>query len=466
MPELHIEEIADAVKGDILDRDRCANNTFSHFHFDTRSITSGNTLFFALKSETGDGHRFLPQLENRKGVAAVVSRDFDSAGITIPLVRVDDPLKAAHGLASFARNKYRHIKYVGITGSAGKTTVKEFVYQLLLHRYRAYRSFKNWNNWIGLPFSILNMKGDEETAVFELAMSSPGIGEIDLLAGILRPDVAVLLNAFPVHLEFLKNMDNVVQAKSEILNHLGADDIAFINGDLKHLREKTRSQKGRKIYFGRNSDTNDIVLKDIIRREKDTIMALDFFGIEARFETPLINRIHIENLFAAIIIAQHLGMKNVEIREALKEIKPLPGRGVVKQQEGFTIIDETYNSNPEALKKTLDWVDKEYKGIKIAVLGDMLELGENEEQFHKEAGHFFAFLGFDRLITVGQRALKIAEGAAEKGFKSQKTRSFDSSPEAGRFLKENAQPGSVILFKASRGIQLEKTIEEFQANEK
>jgi UDP-N-acetylmuramoyl-tripeptide--D-alanyl-D-alanine ligase len=258
----------------------------------------------------------------------------------------------------------------------------------------------------------------------------------------------------------------VVQAKSEILNHLEADDIAFINGDLKNLREKTCSQKGRKIYFGRNSDTNDIVLKEIIRSEEGTTMVIDFFGINARFETPLINRIHIENLFAAIIVAQHLGMKNVDIQEALKAIKPLPGRGVVKQQEGFTIIDETYNSNPEALKKTLDWVDKEYKGKKIAVLGDMLELGENEEQFHKAAGHFFAILGFDRLITVGQRALKIAEGAAENGFKRQKTRSFDSAPEAGRFLKENAEPGSVILFKASRGIQLEKSIEEFQANEK
>ena len=184
MPELHIEEIVDAVKGDILNRDRCVNNTFSHFHFDTRSIRSGGTLFFALKSETNDGHRFLPQLENRKGVAAVVSRNFDAAGLFIPLIRVDDPLKAAHRLASFARNKYRHIKYVGITGSAGKTTTKEFIYQLLLHRYRAYRSFKNWNNWIGLPFSILNMRGDEEMAIFELAMSSPGIGEIDLLTGI------------------------------------------------------------------------------------------------------------------------------------------------------------------------------------------------------------------------------------------------------------------------------------------
>jgi UDP-N-acetylmuramoyl-tripeptide--D-alanyl-D-alanine ligase len=467
MPELPIEEIADAVKGNILNRDQCANNRFIHFHFDTRSITSGNTLFFALKSETRDGHLFVPQLENQEGTAAVVSRGFNAASVTLPLIQVDDPLKAAHRLASHVRDKYRHIKYVGVTGSAGKTTTKEFVYQLLSHKYRAFRSSRNWNNWIGMPFSILNMKGDEEVAVFELAMSSPGIGEIDLLAGILRPDAAVILNAFPVHLEFLKTVENVAQAKSEILNHLAADDIAFINGDLKQLREKTRSKKGRKIYFGCHTNThiNDIILEEIIRCEKETTMVIDFFGIEARFVTPFINRVHIENLFTAIIIAQHLGMKNVEIQEALKEVTPLPGRGVVKQQKGFTIIDETYNSNPEALKKTLDWVNREYKGTKIAILGDMLELGENEESFHKDVGHFFASLGFDRLITVGRRALKIAEGAAAAGFNTRKIRSVDSSAEAGRFLKEKAESGSVILFKASRGIQLEKSIEEFQANE-
>jgi len=196
-------------------------------------------------------------------------------------------------------------------------------------------------------------------------------------------------------------------------------------------------------------------------------MVIDFFGIEARFVTPFINRVHIENLFTAIIIAQHLGMKNVEIREALKEVTPLPGRGVVKQQKGFTIIDETYNSNPEDPEKNTGLgrpgVQRDKKS---QFLGDMLELGENEEQFHKEMGHFFASLGFDRLITVGRRALKIAEGAAAAGFNTKKIKSVDSSAEAGRFLKEKAEPGSAILFKASRGIQLEKSIEEFQANEK
>ncbi|MCU0288284.1 MAG: Mur ligase family protein, partial [Acidobacteria bacterium] len=399
MPELTIEEIAGVVKGDIVNRRRQPDDlcgSFRHYYFDTRNITGPQSLFFALKSNNRDGHEFLSQLTGKEGIAAVVSREFDylGQGIHFPLIRAADPLKAAHELAVYVRDKYRRIKYVGITGSAGKTTTKEFVYQLASYKYTAYRSYLNWNNWIGMPFSLLNINGDEDIAVFELAMSDPGIGEIDLLARILRPDVAVLLNAFPVHLEFLKNVNNVARGKAEILNYLAADDIAFINGDLPHVRLKTRHQKGRKIYYGRNPKTNQIVLKDILRADMGdmgdmtnretaaktaTTIIADFYGIEARFDTPFINRVHVENLFTAIIVAQHLGMKHVEIQDALKEIKPLSSRGEIRtcgKNGQFTIIDETYNSNPEALKKTLDWVDNEFKGTKIAVLGDMLELGK------------------------------------------------------------------------------------------
>ncbi|MDQ1354913.1 MAG: UDP-N-acetylmuramoyl-tripeptide--D-alanyl-D-alanine ligase [Acidobacteriota bacterium] len=473
MPELTIEEIAGVVKGEILNweakpgAEAEKSGRFLHYYFDTRDITSGQSLFFAM-SGARDGHDFLPQLADKEGVAAVISQDFDykARGIELPLIRVPDPLKAAQELAVYVRNKYRRIKYVGITGSAGKTTTKEFVYQLTSHKYRAYRSFLNWNNWIGMPFSLLNMKGNEDVAVFELAMSDPGIGEIDFLAGILRPDVAVLLNAFPVHLEFLESVDNVARGKAEILNHLAADDIAFINGDLDHVRRETRAKKGRKIYFGKNQKYNQVILEDILRNEHATAIVADFYGVEAQFDTPVINRVHVENLFAAIIVAQHLGMKHVEIQAALKEIKTLPGRGEIRHHGSFTIIDETYNSNPEALKKSLDWVDTEFKCAKIAVLGDMLELGKKEALFHREVGGYFAALGFERLITVGRRALDFVVGAAAKGFDKAKINSFDNASAAAEFLQEVAAPGSVILFKASRGIRLEKAVEEFCSDEK
>jgi UDP-N-acetylmuramoyl-tripeptide--D-alanyl-D-alanine ligase len=436
-------------------------------------------LFFALTSQGNDGHRYIGQLEGRAGVGAVVNFDFNAAGLTFPLLRVKDPLKAAQQLAVYVRNKYRSIKYIGVTGSAGKTTTKEFIYQILSHKYRVFRSFRNWNNWIGMPFSLLNLTGEEEVAVFELAMSEPGIGEIDLLAGILRPDAAVILNVFPVHLEYLKTLDNTAQAKSEILNHLDSDDVAFINGDseplrkrLHHPRYRSRYRRGRKVFFGA-TDGNDIRLKKITREKEQTRLLIDFYGLETEFSTALINRVQVENLFVAIIVAQHLGMKNFEIQEAVKTLVPLANRGVIVSHGPFTIIDETYNSNPEALKKTLDWVDREYKKqknrVKVAVLGDMLELGEGEDRFHWEVGQFFAGLGFDRLVTVGKRAEKIAEGAVEAGFSRQCIQRCREAVEAGSWLKAMVSPGegaqlphqAILLFKGSRGIQLEKALQEF-----
>lgn len=475
MPEMSIHEIAAAIDGTVVSSPR--DMKFSRFHFDSRMIDQPGTLFFALKSDTSDGHRFVPGLASKEQTGAVVSKDFDASGVNIPLIRAADPMKAAQALAAHVRQTHRGMKYVGVTGSAGKTTTKEFIYQVLGGKYRAGRSYRNYNNWIGMPFSLLNLSGKEEAAVFELAMSYPGIGEIDLLASILRPDAAVVINALPVHLEYLKTVENVAKAKCEILNFLAADDIAFINGDCQPLVERVTSDgapKGRKIFFGRQAPINDIRLIDIRREQRGgidkTLIIAEFFGIEQTFETPLVNRVHVENLFTAIVVAMHLGMKHVEIQEALETIQPLNDRGDIRKIGDITIIDETYNSNPEALKKTLEWVDKdaEYlgKGEKIAVVGDMLELGDNEVQYHKEVGKYFAGLSFDRLVTVGKLARHIADGAREAGFIEESVKSFDDSGEAGVYLKKTCGKDSVILFKASRGIRMEHALKELSDDRK
>jgi len=482
MPELPIIEIVKAVGGTLVtgcmeSEEAAMSCRFSRYHFDSRQITEPNSLFFALKSDTGDGHRFVRQLLGMHSVGAVVSEDFDADGITIPLIRVKDTLKAAQDLAAHVRNTHRKTKYIGVTGSAGKTTTKEFIYQLLSFKYNAYRSFKNWNNWIGVPFCILNMTGEEEAAVFELAMSYPGIGEIDLLARILRPDVAVILNVYPVHMEFLKTVDNAARAKSEILNHLSADDVAVINGDnepIMKIMSAPSAPTGRKIFFGKTAPHNDVRLKKMVRLSEDKRtknedggirIVVDYFGKEVQFDTPFVNRLHVENLLTAIIVAQQLGMKHYEIQEAVQNVKPLDDRGDIRRHGRMTIIDETYNSNPEALKKTLEWVDLEYgetgDGEKIAVVGDMLELGTREDEFHFDVGQYLATLRFDRLVTVGKRAEHIAAGALDKGFDSKRIHSFGTAPEAGTFLRAKTPDDSVLLFKASRGIQLENAIKEF-----
>jgi UDP-N-acetylmuramoyl-tripeptide--D-alanyl-D-alanine ligase len=461
MPELSMAEIAAAVSGSVAPA--FAQRSFKGFQFDTRAMKA-DTLFFALRSPKGDGHDHVRDLRGVPGAGAVVRRDFAAAGPGLPLLRVADPLRAAQDLAAYVREKFRQVKYVGITGSAGKTTTKEFVHQILSHRYRCFRSPQNWNNWIGLPFSLLQLSGREHAAVFELAMSDPGIGEIDRLAGILKPDVAVLLNVFPVHLEFLKTLTNAARAKSEILGHLQADSCAFVNGDQALLRRAASGRRGRIVFFGSRPGQNQVLLKKVVRQGGLSRLCIDFYGIEEEFAAPLVSRTHVENLFAAILVAQQLGMKNVEIQEAVSRLQPLAGRGQVGRLGRATLIDETYNSNPEALKKTLQWVDREYAGKKVAVLGDMLELGREELRFHREAGRFFAGLHFHLLLTVGRRAEAIAAAARKAGYPARRVACFQEAAEAGRFLRREMDParGGVVLFKGSRGMALEKAIAEYR----
>jgi len=454
--EFSIKEILEITGGEPVNFH--GDERFSEFEFDTRNITEADTLFFALSSGKGDGHRFVPGLKDHSGAAAVVDRKFDRSAVTIPLIVVKDPLKAAHSLASHVRKRFRQIRYIGVTGSAGKTTTKEFLSQILSSKYKVFRSHKNWNNWIGLPFSMLKIRGDEDFAVFELAMSYPGIGEIDLLADILRPDISVILNVFPVHMEFLKSLKNVAKGKAEILNYMGADSVSFISGDSEFIKDEVKNKKGRKIFFGRTEGGNDIVLRAVERSGAMSRFFIDFFGIEARFETRLVNRVQIENLFTAILVAQSAGMKNFEIAEAIKNMKSVPGRGEIHRFGKFTVIDETYNSNPVALGRTLEWVDDEYGDTKIAVLGDMLELGEGETRYHYESGQLFSRLNYKMLVTVGERSREIARGAEEGGFPAAKIVSFNTSGEAGEYLRDSIQDACVILFKASRGIGLENAL--------
>jgi len=457
MALLSLKEISTVLKGDTVNGR--PNVEFADFHFDSRLIDRDNTLFFALKSGKADGHAYIAQIQGKPGIGAVVNRDFPVTGYNIPLIRVDDTLKAAQQLASYVRNRFRTIQYIGITGSAGKTTTKEFLYQLLSHKYRAFRSPANWNNWLGVPFSILQLSDTKQMAVFELAMSFPGIGEIDLLARILRPDVAVVLNAYPTHLEFLKTVENVARGKSEILNYLESDDVAFINGDLDYLVAPCRLKKGWKIFFGKG-ENNDIILRDAVREGQGTRVYINFHGMKSDFRVNLINRLQIENLFVAMVVAQHLGMKHVEIQAALAGIQPLAGRGQVRRVGDLTIIDETYNANPEAVKKTLTWVDQEYRQNKIAVLGDMLELGEGEAAFHEQVGRHFAGLSYSLLVTVGKRAENIAGAARENGFPASAIRGFADAHSAGIYLKTAVSPGCVVLLKGSRGIHLEEVLKE------
>jgi UDP-N-acetylmuramoyl-tripeptide--D-alanyl-D-alanine ligase len=375
----------------------------------------------------------------------------------LPVIQVSDTSAAYTRLSRHVRQKCRNVGYVGITGSAGKTTTKEFTSQLLSSRWPTYHSPGNWNNWIGLPFSLLNMPDRTRWAIFELAMSSPGIGEIDHLASILQPDIAVILNALPVHLEYLKTVENVRQAKSEILNYSDSDSIALVNGDDPRLVRTGRHFKGKFYSFGTKT-SNDMILRNVEHCEDGASLQIECFGRSLEFKSNLHSEAHVQNLFASILIARLAGLSSDEIQEAVGHMRPLAGRGLILKKNRWTLIDETYNSNPEAVRTLLEWVSATYSETKVAVLGDMLELGSDEEQYHRQIGSFLLQTAFELLVTVGPRARWIAAGARDNGFPAERIFEVEKADDVGEVLLPLLPSRAVVAFKASRGIGLETAL--------
>lgn len=457
MPELTLGTIASATGGHL--EGGSPDRPVQHFLFDTRELDAPNSLFFALRGEQTDGHLFLRKLRAFPDCAAVVAGDWNKE-VPVPLVRVNDPLEAAQRLASRVRDQGSATRYAGITGSAGKTSAKEFLFQLLGSRFQAYRSRGNWNNRIGLPFSLLNMGEGTEAAVFELAMSDPGIGEIHGLAEILRPDVAVILNALPVHLEFLGSVENVARAKIEIADFLCADDCLVLNGDDPFLAAALADRPGRVVRFGRRHDRNDVVMDGVERNGKGSVIKTTWWGKQARFHTNLIHHVHLDNLFAAMVAAQQLGIDHCEMQRVMDHIEPVDGRGVIRRLKHFTVVDETYNSNPEAVKRVLAWVAAEFSLPRVAVLGDMLELGPRELEFHREVGEFWAGLDYAGLITVGPRANAIFQAALEAGADPDNMVALPDAAAAADYIRRHFSDPCVLVLKASRGVGLERILME------
>ncbi|MBN2431278.1 MAG: UDP-N-acetylmuramoyl-tripeptide--D-alanyl-D-alanine ligase [Acidobacteria bacterium] len=455
MPEYAIEEITRIVNGRLDGAPQ--KPVFRDYHFDSRQVTD-HTLFFALSTPRNDGHRYLPDVARFRHTAAVVQQNAVVDDLGLPLIRVTDPEAAYLTLARHVRRSLDTVRYIGITGSAGKTTTKEFTYQILAHRFRAYRAPGNWNNWIGVPFALLKMDGATERAAFELAMSDPGRGEIEFLARLLQPHVAVVLNALPVHLEFLKTVANVARAKLEILQHLAETGVALVNGDNEWLHRFTAGHDRHVIYFGRETGVNRFVLQQVLRETDRTRLVIRDGAEEYDFVSDVHSDAHVENLFAAILAARFGGMTWSEIRQAVHTLAVPAGRGTIHRRGGLVAVDETYNSNPAALGKLLTWAAGAYSQTKVAVLGDMLELGDEEKTYHLDIGRLFSSLDYALLITVGRRAAWLADGARKAGYPADRIIRCESAQAAGEELQRLVQPGWIYIFKASRGIGLEKAL--------
>ncbi len=426
---------------------------------DSRQEMSDKTLFVALQGENHDGHKFVQEALNKGAAAAIVS---DTSRLNLndykdkALIVVDDTLIALQKIARKYRQDF-NIPVVAITGSVGKTTTKEILSRCLSSSFNTLYTEGNYNNDIGLPLTIMRLEEYHEAAVVEMAMR--GRGEISRLVDIAQPTCAIITNVEMVHLETLGSLGNIAKAKCEVLEKLSAGDFAFINGDNKLLLQTAANYSCHKYTFGYNQECDCKILE--VRTDKNhmTITA-DFFQEPAVITFPIPAPKLAINVVAAAGTALILGVPMANIISNLASYKPTGNRlNITKLPEGGIVINDTYNANPVSMQAALETSQKLKDDKKlVAVLGDMFELGEYEIDGHLKVGKLAFDNKVDILIAVGARAEYIAQGAIQAGMNQAKVLHFPDKAESLAYLQHNLNKTEVILFKASRGMQLETLI--------
>ena len=455
MPALTFTQLADMIGGTVI---QGGDVTVSSVVIDSREAKP-DSVFFAIEGERFDGHRFLPSaLETARG--AVISEEWLDIAPSKGIVRVDDTTKALQQLARSIRDRYAFL-LIGITGSAGKTTTKEMIATLIATERRTHKSWGNFNNQIGAPLCLDNMPDGTEVVISEMGMNHAG--EIAEIAGLMRPDVGVYTNIAPVHIEFFGTIEKIAAAKRELLENVAPGGTIVINNDNEHVVRISRDFEGRKATYGIEHDADYRATNIRERGLLGTRFTLESEGGPRELELLLPGRHNLDNLLAAIATARSVGISWAGIERGVREVKPAYHRGVILQWRGATIYDDTYNSNPYALARTLELMTQaETGGRRIAVIGDMLELGEQEGQFHHDAGKGIP-RAIDVVIGVGRRSRVLLDGAREAGFTDDWLYHFDDAAAAGEFLLSFVQPGDLVLLKGSRGVGLDKAVQMLEA---
>lgn len=427
------------------------------YSIDSRSVSSG-ALFFAVKGERLDGHDFVVTAIEKGAVAAVVRGDeLARFSDRSRLLAVDDTLVALQMLATAVRKLWGK-PLVGVTGSAGKTTTKDAVAHVLTSRFCVLKSEGNFNNHFGLPLMLLKLEPEHDLAVIEMGMSHAG--EIRALAKIAQPEIGVVTNVAPVHLEFFDSLAGIARAKYELIESLPANGTAVLNSDDEYVSQFGRGFKGRVITYGTKAIAD--VRAENIRPQGSGGSEFDMVigGVRERAKLALLGEHNILNALAAVAVGVDRGLNPGEAVAALSTLVPSDKRGQVLQLDNITVINDCYNSNPKALHAMVDALTGMPAKRRIVVAGEMLELGPAAEEMHRSAGAHAAAKKIDVLIGVRGLAQAMVEGARRAGSRAE----FVETPEeAGEWLARETHDGDVVLLKASRGVKLEKALEAWKA---
>ena len=426
------------------------------YSIDSRTVAAGE-LFFAVRGERLDGHDFVTAALERGAIAAVVSRarvaTLPDAALCAPLLIAEDPLLALQALAAHVRRQWGR-RVVAITGSAGKTTTKEAAAAALGAKFNVLKSQGNLNNNFGLPLELLRLAPEHEIAVIEMGMNH--LGEIATLARIASPDWGVVTNVGNAHIEnFAEGQAGIARAKYELVAALPANGVAFLNCSDPYVSQFGRDFMGQVVYFGAGPCADPQFLD----------ASEDLAGLHIKFRAGkrtgkltlrLLGAHNASNALAGLAVALEAGVDLDEAVAALESLTPSDKRGQVIEIDGVTILNDSYNSNPEALRSMIQTLAARPAGRRILVAGEMLELGDHGPGLHAACGQAAAQAGLDLVAGVQGNAGFLAAAACTGGVASM---FLPDAEAAGRWLKQTIQPGDVVLVKGSRGVHLERAIE-------
>jgi UDP-N-acetylmuramoyl-tripeptide--D-alanyl-D-alanine ligase len=426
---------------------------FAGVSIDSRTVAAGE-LFFAIRGPHFDGHDFLAEAAARGAAAAVVHREM-GAPAGLPLVRVTDTTRALADLARHLR-RLGAAPVVGVTGSVGKTTTKDMTAHLLATRGAVLKTEGNLNNRYGLPLTLLRLRPEHTAVVLEMGMSAPG--EIRALSRLAEPDVAILTKVAPVHLEFFPSVDAIAEAKAEILEGLRPGGAAVLNGDDPRVVRIGERWSGRIVWFGRHRR-----FEVCAESWRDTPLGQRFrlriAGRTVVVTLPLAGPHFVTDFLAAAGAAHVLGVAPEAMAQAAASLAPARHRGeVLRLEGGLTVLDDCYNSSPEALEAAVVALGLLPAGRRVAVLGDMLELGPTGPALHRERGRALAGR-VDVVIGVGPLVKEMMAGAREAGLAAGALHHFADASAAAAAAPELVRAGDAVLVKGSRGVKLEAVVE-------
>ena len=457
MKELTLKQIADWCGGKVSAQ--FENLRVDRMQSDSRKVRRGD-LFVALRGEKADGHDFAEAAISHGAVAALVSRPISEK---LPAIEVTDTLRAYGDIAAGYR-QLTGVKVVGITGSVGKTTTKEMTASVLEAAYHTAKTEGNHNNNLGLPMTIMDMPENTEVAVLEMGMNHSG--EMEYLSDIARPDLAIITNIGTMHIEHLGTREGILQAKLEIMRGMPEDGAGVFNGDEPLLWNIRAIGKHKKYYYGIENHACDVTATDIVELDDGVRFVVHGFGQQFELFVPMLGRHAVYNALAATTVGLLLGVKPEQIQARFSSFHNTGMRQKIYVKNGVTIIEDCYNAGPESTEAALDVLAGiKTDGRRIAVLGDMLELGNRSAAEHYRIGRL-AVGKADLLLTYGEHSVRTLTGAITGGMNPKNTDHFDTHEDMAHMLKMRVSEGDVVLFKGSRGMRMEKVLQLFLDDKK